>query len=76
MSRSYREPWIRDSGTLMRKYHSRAVRTGVKARLRVLINHPELWEAGPDIPDPKAVTNQYDISDYRFYSKDPRARCK
>jgi hypothetical protein len=91
MGKSYKEPWVKDpANSYMKRIHNRRVRRSVNQILHVFKKNWDSfwWFVGegsgniiksspePEIPDPKSVTNQYDICDYIFYDSSPKGKRK
>jgi hypothetical protein len=70
MSRSYREPHIRDRPRNDKKVsmYWRPVRSRINQLVRM--------GKDEELPDPKTIINDYDISDYNFYHDTPKNRRK
>lgn len=80
MSRSYREPWVKDpSARYMKPIHARRFRRVCRMVMKKYLHDPfdfEYLNPDPVFPDPRLVTHPYDICDYRFPWSDPKARRK
>lgn len=77
MSRSVKLPWVTDDAKrYMKSIHARKMRRRVRQILSQFLLDVEQYDIGPLLPVDDELTNPYDVCDYRFYWKSPKARRK
>lgn len=77
MSRSRKLPWVSDDAKrYMKSIHARKMRRRVRQILSQFILDVEQYDVGPLLPVDDELTNPYDICDYRFYWRSPKATRK
>ena len=74
MSRSYREPWVKDHPKGVKTLHARRERRIIRIMTK-LYSKTYNWEDDFHLilPSRREITNPYDISDFRFpWTNDPK----